>query len=97
MLVQCVLRLSQKAPLPRRLLFNVKGEASAGKIASLIGLIVVLVIWIYLVPIVVDAVQDTNTTGWTFTGHEGALAIFLLMPFIFIIGGIIYFVKELLS
>jgi hypothetical protein len=89
--------LSQKAPLPRRLLFNVKGEASAGKIASLIGLIVVLVIWIYLVPIVVDAVQTTNTTGWTFTGSAGAIAIFLLMPFIFIIGGIIYFVKELLS
>jgi len=47
---------------------------------------IMLILGVILVPIVVDQVQSTNTTGWSFTGHQGASTLFMLLPFIFIVG-----------
>ena len=55
------------------------------------------IIWVICVPIYVDAVQDANTTGWTFTGSTGAITLFLLMPFIFIAGGVVWILKKALA
>lgn len=62
-----------------------------------IGLTITLILGVILVPIVVDQVQETNTTSWTFTGAAGAKTLFLLLPFVFIIGMIIYFIGSLLG
>lgn len=51
-----------------------------------IVLLVSTVISYVLLPVLVDAVQDINTSGWTFTGHEGAATILGLSPFIWVCG-----------
>lgn len=60
-------------------------------------LVVSLILGTILAPIVVDQVQDTNTTGWTFTGATGAKTLFLLLPFVFIVGIVVYFIGKLLG
>jgi len=50
-----------------------------------------------LVPIIIDQVQQTNTSAWTFTGATGARTLFLLLPFIFIVGIVVYFIGSLLG
>jgi len=75
-----------------------KGEPEvSGKVISLVTLVIGLLIWIVLVPIVVDQVTSINTDTWNFTGDTGAITLLMLTPFIFIVGGIIYFIKELIS
>ena len=69
----------------------------ASKATNWIGLVITLILGVILVPIVVDQIQETNTTGWTFTGYAGAKTLFLLLPFIFIIGLVIYFIGSLLG
>lgn len=60
------------------------------KIGEAIGLAVsvvaITVILLYMTPVVVDAVAAINTTGWTFTGYQGAIAILGLVPFLWIAG-----------
>jgi len=56
-----------------------------------------LILGVILVPIVVEQVQTTNTSGWTFTGASGAKTLFLLLPFIFIVGIVVYFIASLLG
>jgi hypothetical protein len=73
---------------------DTKAESKAG---DWIGLIITMIIGIILIPIAVDQVQDTNTTDWTFTGASGAKTLFLLLPFIFIVGMIVYFIGRLLG
>ena len=60
-------------------------------------LTITLILGVILVPIIVDQVQTTNTTGWTFTGYSGAKTLFLLLPFIFIVGIVLYFILALLG
>lgn len=60
-------------------------------------LVVSLILGTILTPIVVDQVQNTNTSGWNFTGYAGAKTLFLLLPFIFIIGIVVYFIGRLLG
>lgn len=67
------------------------------KIADWIGLVIAVIFGVYLTPIVVDAVATTNFTGWNFTGAAGAQTIYLFIPFIFIIGIVIYFIGRLLG
>ena len=49
-------------------------------------LLVSTIISYVLLPVLVDAVEDVNTTGWTFTGHEGAEVILGLSPFVWVCG-----------
>jgi len=67
------------------------------KATAWIMLTITLILGVILVPIIVDQVQTTNTTGWTFTGYQGAKTLFLLLPFIFIVGIVVYFIGSLLS
>lgn len=68
-----------------------------GKATTWIMLTITLILGVILVPIVVDQVQRTNTTGWTFTGSQGAKTLFMLLPFIFIVGIVVYFIGSLLG
>jgi hypothetical protein len=69
----------------------------ATKATTWIMLTITLILGVILVPIVVDQVQTTNTTGWSFTGASGAKTLFLLLPFIFIVGIVVYFIASLLG
>jgi hypothetical protein len=51
--------------------------------------IVALILDLACIPVVVDQVQDVNTTGWSFTGYVGAKTLLLLIPFAFIAGVLI--------
>jgi len=62
-----------------------------------IMLTITLILGVILVPIVVEQVQTTNTTGWSFTGYQGAKTLFMLLPFIFIVGIVVYFIASLLG
>lgn len=55
-------------------------------ILSIIGFIVSLIFSLNTVETVVEAVEAINTTGWTFTGHQGATAMLGLIPFGYIAG-----------
>jgi hypothetical protein len=56
-----------------------------------------LILGVILVPIVVDQVQSTNTSDWHFTGYTGARTLFQLLPFIFIVGIVVYFIGSILG
>jgi hypothetical protein len=71
--------------------------AGQSKALNWIGLTITIILGICLIPIIVDQVQETNTTAWTFTGASGAKTLFLLLPFIFIIGLVVYFIASLLG
>jgi hypothetical protein len=60
-------------------------------------LVCVLILGIILVPIIVDQVQSINTTLWNFTGHQGAVTMLNLLPFIFIIGIVAFFIVGILG
>lgn len=58
------------------------GEA----IAAAVAVVVITIVMLYMTPVVVDAAADVNTTGWDFTGYQGAIAILGLVPFLWIAG-----------
>lgn len=68
-----------------------------GKIGDWIGLTVSLIFGVYLLPVIVDTIVTTNYTNWTFTGATGAKVLYQLLPFIFIVGMIVYFIGRLLG
>lgn len=72
-------------------------SAESSEYTAPVMMVISGIIWIISIPIYVDAVQDTNTTGWTFTGATGATTLFLLMPFIFIAGGVVWILKKALK
>lgn len=78
----------------KKLIHNIKAETKATK---WIMLTITLILGVILVPIVVDQVQNTNTAGWNFTGYQGASTLFMLLPFIFIVGIVVYFIASLLG
>jgi hypothetical protein len=87
-----------KAWMLERYLPRVLGMGKSGGTATnWIGLTITIILGICLIPIIVDQVQNTNTTNWTFTGSTGAKTLFLLLPFIFIIGLVVYFIAALLG
>lgn len=57
-----------------------------GKIQGAIGVVIVAIVLLACTPIVVDQVVGVNTTGWNFTGHEGAEALLGLVPFVWVAG-----------
>ena len=56
------------------------------KIVGAIAIVIVTVTLLALTPTIVDQVVGMNTTGWNFTGHEGAVALLGLVPFIWVAG-----------
>lgn len=73
------------------------GTTTTGKIGDWIGLTVSLIFGVYLLPVIVDTIVTTNFTNWTFTGAAGAKVLYQLLPFIFIVGMIVYFIGRLLG
>jgi hypothetical protein len=63
---------------------------------SPISILMAGIFWLVLTPIFVDQVQNTNITGWSFTGTAGAITLLHLMPLVFIATGIIWMLKEVL-
>ncbi len=59
------------------------------KIVGAIGIVIITIVLLALTPVVVDAVQAMNTTGWNFTGKDGAIALLGLVPFVWIAGVLI--------
>ena len=55
-------------------------------LAGTISAIIIVIAGLALGPVVVDQVQDTNTTDWEFTGHEGVEALIDLFPLIYYAG-----------
>lgn len=45
----------------------------------------------------VEYTYESQSEGWGFTGGSGARTLFLLLPFIFIVGVVIYFIAALLG
>lgn len=60
-------------------------------------LAITLILGTIIAPIVVDQVQTTDTSSWNFTGASGAATLFKLLPFIFVVGIVIYFIGSLLG
>jgi len=61
------------------------GTANVGAfVVGAVSIVVVVIVLLSMTPTVVDQVQNLNTTGWTFTGHEGAEALIGLVPFVWI-------------
>lgn len=58
----------------------------SGKIIGAIGIVIITVVLLALTPTVVDQVQNMNTSGWSFTGYEGAIALLGLVPFVWVAG-----------
>ena len=58
----------------------------SGSIKRAIAVVVITVVLLAMTPVVVDQVQNLNTTGWTFTGYEGAIALIGLVPFLWVAG-----------
>jgi len=67
------------------------------RIKGAVGLIVVLILYLGLVPTVVDQTQNVNTTGWSFTGYAGAIILLGVIPFIFIASILLLVISEALS
>jgi len=72
-------------------------KGTTGKIGDWIGLTVSLIFGVYLLPVIVDTIVTTNFTNWTFTGAAGAKVLYQLLPFIFVVGMIVYFIGRLLG
>jgi hypothetical protein len=73
------------------------GDPDPGIATKWIMLAIALILGVILVPVVVDEVQKTNTTTWAFTGSSGAKTLFMLLPFIFIVGIVVYFIGSMLG
>lgn len=72
-------------------------EGTGVNITRTMGLVIALIFSVVLLPTVVDTIGDVNTTGWNFTGVEGAIVLMNLIPFIFIAGLVIAVVLSLLG
>jgi len=59
------------------------------KIIGAVGIVVLTIVLLAMTPVVVDQVQAMDTTGWNFTGHDGAIALLGLVPFVWVAGVLI--------
>jgi len=55
-------------------------------IKGAVAIVVVTVVLLAMTPTVIDQVQSLNTSSWTFTGYEGAIALIGLVPFLWVAG-----------
>jgi len=66
-------------------------------IKEMLTVIIVLLFGLSLIGTVVDQTQAVNTTSWTFTGHEAAIALLGFIPFSWIIGLVLVVIGAALS
>ena len=64
---------------------------------EVLNLLVVLMFVASILGVFVETVQSVNTTGWTFTGATGAATLWLLIPFLFIVGFVISQVSAMME
>lgn len=69
----------------------------ASKFDIWIELAVAIMIAVVVIPIAIDEIQNTNTTGWTFTGASGATTLWLLIPFGLVAGLLIDVVRKVMT
>jgi hypothetical protein len=67
------------------------------KIVELLLLLIALIVIINLTPTFVSTVQNLNTAGWNFTGYAAAATLIGLLPLLFIVSVVIWFMIELLT
>lgn len=67
------------------------------KIVELLLLLIALIVIINLTPTFVSTVQGLNTTGWNFTGYQAAATLIGLLPLLFIVSVVVWFMIELLT
>jgi NADH:ubiquinone oxidoreductase subunit 6 (subunit J) len=56
----------------------------SGKLIGAIGIVIITIFLLALTPTVVSQVQDMDTSGWNFTGYQGAVALLGLVPFVWV-------------
>lgn len=78
-----------------RFVYDTRGEA--GDFTAPVMIVIAGIIWVIMTPILADTVIQTNTTSWNFTGYQGAITLFNLIPFVFIAGGVVWILKKVLS
>lgn len=71
--------------------------ATKGEYSAPVSIIIAGIVWVICTPIYVNEIQNTNTTGWDFTGSSGAITLFQFMPFVFIAGGLVWIVRKVLD
>jgi len=62
-----------------------------------IMLTVMLLLGVILLPMVIDQVQSIDTISWNFTAAPAAVTMLGLIPFIFIVGIVVYFIGSILG
>lgn len=68
-------------------------DTGAGK---LVGMAIGTIISVLMLPPVTETVTGINTTAWTFTGHDGVIAMMYIIPLVYIAAVIIYIIKAVL-
>jgi len=68
-------------------------DTGAGK---LVGMAIGTIISVLMLPPVTETVTGINTTAWTFTGHDGVIAMMYIIPLVYIAAVIIYIVRSVL-
>jgi hypothetical protein len=71
--------------------------SDTSKAVEWVILIILLIVGVSLVPTVVSTVQNVNTSTWNFTASAAAIVLLDLLPFIFIVGLVVYFLVQLLK
>lgn len=56
----------------------------SGKVIGAVSIVVIVIVLLSMTPTVVDQVAAMATGGWNFTGHDGAISLLGLVPFIWI-------------
>lgn len=56
----------------------------SNKILGAVSIVVITITLLALTPVVVDQVDEINTSAWDFTGYEGAIALLGLVPFVWV-------------
>ena len=58
--------------------------AVSTKVIAAVGIVVITIVLLSMTPTIVSQVQDLDTSGWNFTGYQGAKALLGLVPFIWV-------------
>ncbi|MEM3629382.1 MAG: hypothetical protein QXZ02_05275 [Candidatus Bathyarchaeia archaeon] len=64
--------------------------------SKLVAMFAMMIVALCLVPMITNQIQNVDTSSWNFTGYQGAVTLFNLLPFIFIVGIVIAFITGLL-
>jgi hypothetical protein len=56
----------------------------SNKIIGAVGIVILTIFFLALTPTIVSQIQDMDTSGWNFTGHDGAIALLGLVPFVWV-------------